>query len=89
MMKMKPILLVTLVSLALGAIPLPGQRSSAPEPIKEEEVFGDTEPEEELDEDQFEIEFGLEPITDPVEKQRRQDALEKAEKAEKAHREEE
>ena len=84
---MKLILLVTLVSLALGAIPLPGQRSSAPEPIKEEEVFGDTEPEEELDEDQFEIEFGLEPITDPEEKQRRQNALEKAEKAEKEQNE--
>ena len=87
MMKMKLILLVTLVSLALGAIPLPGQRSSAPEPIKEEEVFGDTDPQEELDEEQFEIEFGLEPITDPAEKQRRQKALKEAEKAEKEQNE--
>ena len=79
---MKLILLVTLVSLALGAIPLPGQRSDAPEPIKEEKSWGDTDLQEELDEEQFEEEFGLEPITDPVEKQRRQEALDEAEKAE-------
>ena len=83
-MKMKLILVVTLISLALGAIPLPGQRSSAPEPVKMDEEFGDTDPQEELNEEQFEEEFGLEPITDPVEKQRRQEALDEAEKAEKA-----
>ena len=82
-MKMKLILLVTLVSLALGAIHLPGQRSSAPEPITAEEEFGDTDPLEELDEEEFEREFGLEPITDPLEKKRRQEALSEAERAEK------
>ena len=80
---MKLILVVTLVSLALGAIPLPGQRSAAPEPIKEEKAWGDTDLQEELDEEQFEEEFGLEPITDPLEKRRRQEALDEAEKAEK------
>ena len=86
-MKMKLILVVTLVSLALGAIPLPGQRSAAPEPIKEEKAWGDTDLQEELDEEQFEEEFGLEPITDPLEKQRRQEALDEAEKAEKEQNE--
>ena len=85
MMKMKLILLATLASLAVGAPPPPpsGNWSVIPEPINEEEDFGDTDPMEELDEEQFEEEFGLEPITDPVEKERRQKALEKAEKDEK------
>merc|ERR1712183_218267 len=87
LMKMKLILVVTLVSLALGAIPLLGQRSAAPEPIKEEKAWGDTDLQEELDEEQFEEEFGLEPITDPLEKQRRQEALDEAEKAEREQNE--
>ena len=85
MMMMKLILLATLASLAVGAPPHPpsGNWSVIPEPINEEEDFGDTDPMEELDEEQFEEEFGLEPITDPVEKERRQKALEKADKDEK------
>ena len=84
--------LILLATLAVGAPPPPGGSpppppsgnwSVIPEPINEEEDFGDTDPMEELDEEQFEEEFGLEPITDPVEKERRQKALEKAEKDEK------
>ena len=76
-MKMKLILLATLVSLALASIlpPPDGNRIMATDPMVE------------LDEEQFEIEFGLEPITDPVEKERRQKALEKAEKDEKEQNE--
>ena len=72
-MKMKLILLATLVSLALASIlpPPDGNRMMATDPMVE------------LDEEQFEREFGLEPVTDPVEKERRQKALEKAEKDEK------
>ena len=99
-MKMKLILLATLVSLALASIlpPPDGNRIMAnrienrwsvngeelpPLPNWVNWVFGNTDPMVELDEEQFEIEFGLEPITDPVEKERRQKALEKAEKDEK------
>ena len=43
------------------------------------EDFGDLDPEDGLDEDQFETEFGLDPITDPAEKAKRKEALKEAE----------
>ena len=98
MMEMKLILLATLASLALGAIPLSRQSPDADDYIPDDRAdgnkdlpfllaTGNTDPMVELDEEQFEIEFGLEPITDPVEKERRQKALEKAEKDEKEQNE--
>ena len=92
MMKMRLIVLVTLTSLDLGSIlPAPeGKRSGTPGELEnwdwddgQEKVFGDTEPTVELEEEQFEIEIGLESITDPADKERRQKALKKAEKAER------
>ena len=92
MMKMRLIVLVTLTSLDLGSIlPAPeGKRSGTPGELEywdwddgQEKVFGDTEPTVELEEKQFEIEIGLESITDPADKERRQKALKKAEKAER------
>ena len=41
--------------------------------------FGDLDPDDNLDEDQFETEFGLDPITDPAEKAKRKEALKEAE----------
>ena len=41
--------------------------------------FGDLDPDDNLDEDQFETEFGLDPITDPAEKAKRKEALKDAE----------
>ena len=89
---MRLILLVTLTSLALGSnLPAPeGKRSATPGELEywdwddgQEKVLGDTEPMVELEEEQFEIEIGLESITDHAEKERRQKALKKAEKAER------
>ena len=92
MLKMRLILLVTLTSLDLGSIlPAPeGKRSGTPGELEnwdwddgQEKVFGDSESTVELEEEQFEIEIGLESISDPAEKERRQKALKKAEKAER------
>merc|ERR1712061_724406 len=41
--------------------------------------FGDLDPEDDLDEDQFETEFGLDPVTDPAEKAKRKTALKDSE----------
>ena len=75
--------IVPVVTIVLAAIPRPAERSGAPGPMKKHLVFKDTDildPLERLDEEEFEIEFGLEPITDPVEKQRREDTLKEVEK---------
>ena len=75
--------IVPVVTIVLAAIPRPAERSGAPGPMKKHLVFKDTDildPLERLDEEEFEIEFGLEPITDPAEKQRREDTLKEVEK---------
>ena len=45
----------------------------------EYEVFDDLDADDNLTEEEFEEEFGLEPVTDPEEKARREEALEEAE----------
>ena len=42
-------------------------------------VFDDLDPDDNLDEDQFESQFGLDPVTDPKEKAKRKEALKEAE----------
>ena len=41
--------------------------------------FDDLDPDDNLDEDQFESQFGLDPVTDPKEKAKRKEALKEAE----------
>ena len=41
--------------------------------------FGDLDPDDNLDEEEFETQFGLDTVTDPEEKAKREEALEEAE----------
>merc|ERR550539_149340 len=76
---MKVCILLALAALALAGIPRPEEARDVPEPEVDYEDFGDLDPEDGLDEDQFETEFGLDPITDPAEKAKRKTALKDAE----------
>ena len=50
-------------------------------------VFDDLDADDNLTEEEFEEEFGLDPVTDPEEKARREEALEEAEAEVKAENE--
>merc|ERR1719464_2055688 len=77
---MKVFIFLALLSLSLAAIPRPEEaRDEAPLPEVDYVVFDDLDADDNLTEEEFEEEFGLEPVTDPEEKAKREEALEEAE----------
>ena len=77
---MKPILVLAFLPLFHCASVFeiqPLERSDVYEdPIEDTDfVFDDIDPEDNLDEDSFEAEFGLDQVSDPEEKEKRQEAL--------------
>merc|ERR1719266_2703362 len=76
---MKVCIFLALLALSMAGIPRPEEARDAPEPEVAVVDVGDLDPEDNLDEDQFEEEFGLEKVTDPVEKAKRNAALKEAE----------
>merc|ERR1719264_45652 len=77
---MKVCIFLALTALALAGIPRPEvARDDAPQTEVDYVVFDDLDPDDNLDEDQFESQFGLDPVTDPKEKAKRKEALKEAE----------
>jgi len=76
---MKVLILVSLVALSLANIPRPQARDDKPQPIESHEDYGDMDPDDNLTEEEFEKVFDLDPVTDPEEKAKREEALKKAE----------
>ena len=85
---MKVFILLALVALCLCGIPRPEEaREDAPQPEVDYVVFDDLDADDTLTEEEFEEEFGLDPVTDPEEKAKREEALEEAEAEVKAENE--